>query len=78
MPIDPETNEVVDDISRSRGIALAEIKAERDHRRAVADIVTTQSDKAWLRGWLHGFVTGVVIVRIVVWTWVYIIQSLFE
>lgn len=37
---------------------------ERDHRRAIADVISTLEDKAWRQGWLIGVATGVAVVAI--------------
>lgn len=37
-------------------------RLSRESRRATADTVLALSDRAWLRGWLIGFFTGVAVV----------------
>lgn len=70
MPeIDPETDEVVERVSRTTAIRAACADSERGHKRAIADVVSTLEDKAWWRGWIIGVATGGAVVAIFYSLW---------
>jgi len=52
------------DITKTAELRTAAVDGELSHKRAIADIISTLEDKAWLRGWLIGFTSGVAIVAI--------------
>jgi hypothetical protein len=67
--VNPETNEVVDDLSKTTELRIAAISAQRENHRMMADIISTLEDKAWVRGWIIGITTGICATTIVLALW---------
>lgn len=57
--INPETDEVVDDISRTTTMRVAQQEKVAASKRATADVIATLEDKHWRRGWIVGMYAGI-------------------
>jgi hypothetical protein len=64
--IHPETNEVVDEISRTAQLRIEKNLSEAEHRRAIADIISTLEDKAWGNGFLIGLIIGLIAASLII------------
>ena len=36
-----------------------------EHKRAIGDVVVALSDRAWVRGWIIGFASGIALVVVI-------------
>jgi hypothetical protein len=57
--INPETDEVVDQISRTTAMRVAASEKAGMGRRTTADVISVLEDKHWMRGWWHGLWVGI-------------------
>lgn len=77
MPdIDPETDEVVDAVSRTCQLRTEEAKGLREIIRKMVDKGNIEADQRWRAGFFIGCISGMVGFGVVIWLLVWVVQLL--